>query len=61
MFLIQHKITKKYITRNFCTKTLTYTFFESLYESDSSLFLQVQVDDFFNQHDKNDFELIYKH
>lgn len=61
MFLIQNKITKKYITRNFCTKTLTYTFFESLYESDSSLFLQKQLDDFFQKNDKNQFEVIYKH
>ncbi len=61
MFLIQHKITKKYVTRNFCTKTLTFSFVESLYDSDSSLLLQRQVDDFFQNHDKNDFVVIYQH
>lgn len=61
MFLIQHKITKKYVTRNFCTKTLTFSFVESLYDSDSSLLLQSQVDDFFQTHDKNDFDIIYQH
>lgn len=60
MFIIQHKKTKKYIIRNFCTKTLTFSFVESLYESKANL-LQQHVEEFFKTNNKDDFEVFYEH
>ncbi len=60
MFTIQNKKTKKYIVRNFCTKTLTFSFVESLYESKAYLLLQ-HVEEFFQTNKKEDFEVFYEH
>lgn len=61
MFLLKNKKTQNYVTKNFCTMTVSLTFIECLYESESCLLSQAQVDQFFLTHDKDDYEVMYKH